>query len=320
MNSLVFEQTGKAEEVLKYKNIKTPKPAKGHILIKMLASPINPNDFMFIERSYRIVPEFPEIAGLEGTGRIFENGGDKNYPVGSLVAFRQKGTWAEYVTVPKENILKLPGNFPLHKAAQISLNPLTAWALLEQTNAKSGDYIILSAGNSSISRLISQFSLKLGVKTIHIVRNKELFNKSTAFGPCEVVEENKLNEFFEKFSRHHTISAFLDAVGGELASSVFTFLSPGAKVIHYGLLGTEKVSYYNSEIIFKNISVHGFGIDFWKQHKSNTKISMIWDEIIEIVSSEDFIMPVKAQFPLSEFETAIRVSKNKKPGKVLFIS
>ena len=79
---------------------------------------------------------------------VADNGGDDDYPINGLVAFRHKNVWSEYVSIPKTKVILLPNNFPVEKAAQLSLNPITAWALLEEINAKENEWIILSAGHS----------------------------------------------------------------------------------------------------------------------------------------------------------------------------
>ena len=74
MKALFFNEKGKAEEVLQCGNIDEPDLLPGELKIKMLASPINPADFMFIEKQYRVQPRFPQIAGFEGPAwlRIME--------------------------------------------------------------------------------------------------------------------------------------------------------------------------------------------------------------------------------------------------------
>lgn len=70
MYSLSFEQKGDASQVLSYKKTDIPTPLQDELTIKVLASPINPADFMFIEKQYRLQPSFPQIAGFEGAGIV----------------------------------------------------------------------------------------------------------------------------------------------------------------------------------------------------------------------------------------------------------
>ena len=55
-----------------------PKPKSGEILIKVLASPINPSDVFFMKGAYDqldIGLQYPTTAGWEGSGIVVQNGG-----------------------------------------------------------------------------------------------------------------------------------------------------------------------------------------------------------------------------------------------------
>lgn len=318
MQAIFFEEKGKAEEVLKLREENIPNLLENEIQIKVKASPINPADFMFIEKQYRIKPEFPQIAGFEGTGIITKNGGDENFPVNSKVAFRHKNAWAEYVNVLKEKIILLPENFPYEKAAQLSLNPLTAWALLEESNAKENDWIILSAGNSTVSKLIIQFAKNRGIKTISIVRNLEQKEELINLGADLVLKSDKAEIQLQELTKTEKVSSFLDAVGGDLASTVIKNMSPNSKIIHYGLYSDQNVTYHNSDVIFNSLMIAGFGIDGWIKNKTRAELNHIWSEIINQVINQDFKMEILGKYSLKEFEKAIAESKSSKSEKVLF--
>ncbi len=321
MKALVFNEKGKAEEVLKFQSINYTTLQHNEVAIKTIASPINPNDFMFIEKQYRLTPSFPQIAGFEGCGFIIENNGDNEFPVGSLVAFRYKNVWAERVNIPKEKLILLPTNFPIDKAAQLSLNPLTAWALLEQSEAKSGEWIILSAGTSAVSKLIIQFAKQKGIKTIVVVRENHQIGKLKLLGANLVITDTNINEiknYIVTNINNEVLKCFFDAVGGELASKIIPCLSANGKVICYGILSNEIVSYHNSTVVFKLINIVGFGIDNWIANQPKEELKTIWEQIIKQLSSDNFKMDVSCRFSLTEFKTAIEKSKTTTNGKVLF--
>jgi NADPH2:quinone reductase len=103
MKALVFREKGKAEDVLRLVEVTLAPPEPNEVVVKTIASAINPNDFMFVEKQYRLMPIFPQIAGFEGCGILVDHNGNHEIPVGSLVSFRHKNVWGEYVHVPKEN-------------------------------------------------------------------------------------------------------------------------------------------------------------------------------------------------------------------------
>src|SRR5258708_13379759 len=152
MSALAFNKTGVPEEGLQVIEKERPIPAAGEVLVKVLASPFNPADTFFIRGTYRFQPTFPdEIAGFEGAGIVESAGKDAAVPIGSLVAFFYRKTWAEYTVVPAAELAVLPGDFPIEKTAQFSLNPFTAWALLDAAQPPAGEWMLLTGPNSSVS-------------------------------------------------------------------------------------------------------------------------------------------------------------------------
>lgn len=319
MYSLSFEQKGDASQVLSYKKTDIPTPLQDELTIKVLASPINPADFMFIEKQYRLQPSFPQIAGFEGAGIVIENGGDNYYPINTLVAFRHKNIWAEYATIPKDKVISLPSNFPLEKAALLSLNPLTAWALIEESKAKRDQWIILTAGGSNISKLIIQFAKRKGIKTLPILRTNNEKERLIQLGATHVLVDNDhlIQEIQEVIQTDET-ACLLDAVGGEITTKIIKTLSPFSQIIHYGLYSKDATSYHNADIIFKNLTIKGFGIDHWLNSKDNTERRILWKEIISLINQPNFKIDIGGKYSLKDYQQAIHESKNNNQGKTLF--
>lgn len=320
MKALLFRQKGAAEEVLEYDNINISDLLPDEVRVKVLASPINPADFMFIEKTYRVKPVYPQIAGFEGMGLIIENGGDDSFPVHSLVAFRHKNVWAEQVNIPKNTIIRLPQNIPIEKGAQLALNPITAWALIEEADARAGEWLILSAGSSAVSKLIIQLAKDKNIKTLAIIRGDTDPTPLLNLGTTAVVYDNAadLEIQIKSITGDNKIAGFLDAVGGELATKVIKVISVNSRIVHYGLFSDQPVMYHNSDIIFKNLVIKGFGIDAWLQSKTAVQLNTVWSELINAVIKSDFKMDVIAKYSLDDYEKAIVKSKSGNGGKVLF--
>ena len=72
--ALAFTVAGKPEDVLRLETRDMPTPGPGQVVVRMLAAPINPADFNFIEGTYGVAPTLPQVAGLEGVGQIERTG------------------------------------------------------------------------------------------------------------------------------------------------------------------------------------------------------------------------------------------------------
>src|SRR5258706_5235247 len=182
MKTLSFNRTGDAKDVLTLIEKEIPVPGDNDVLIKVLVSPIHPADLMFIEGNNPYKRDFPQTAGIEGAGIIQASGKSIPDMEGKLVAFDAWGAWAEYIVVPAASIIILPDEFPVDKAAQFFLNPFTAWGLSETSNLKSGEWMLLSAANSTVSRIAIQLAKLRGIQVIAAVRDLKQADELKALG------------------------------------------------------------------------------------------------------------------------------------------
>jgi NADPH:quinone reductase len=70
MKAIQFEQYGEPAKVLAVQECPLLKPGKGEVRVRILASPINPSDLLFVRGHYAgVQPQFPSPVGFEGLAR-----------------------------------------------------------------------------------------------------------------------------------------------------------------------------------------------------------------------------------------------------------
>src|SRR5262249_6476909 len=104
MKSIVFERFGNPAEVLECRDVPVPTPGPGEVRVRMLASPINPSDLLYVRGEYGQRPSLPTGSGFEGVGVVEEAGPGL---LGRLRVRRRVavlsgigGNWKEHVLVP----------------------------------------------------------------------------------------------------------------------------------------------------------------------------------------------------------------------------
>lgn len=130
---------GKPESIT-VAEVPVPRPGPGEVLVKVYASPINPSDLMFVQGLYGFKKALPAVAGFEGSGVVVESGPGlmARYLKGKHVACAAAdakisgGMWAEYIVTPAQVCVPLRKNVSLEQASSMLVNPLTAWALMEE--------------------------------------------------------------------------------------------------------------------------------------------------------------------------------------------
>ena len=66
MKRVVFQHFGKPAEILHVEESQPLSPGPDEVLIRVIASPINPSDIMFVQNLYGIRPQLPSGAGFGG--------------------------------------------------------------------------------------------------------------------------------------------------------------------------------------------------------------------------------------------------------------
>ncbi|SRR6266849_1519650 len=208
MLRIQFERFGEPTEVLRVVDVSIPRPGINQVLIRMHVRPIHPSDLSIMQGRYGALPALPACPGLEGVGVIAALGeGVQGFHVGQrVVPFNSWGTWQEYVTVDGSRLLLVPDRISDEVAAQLTVNPMSAWIMLTQElQVERGEWLVQTAANSTVGRLVLQLTQFLGVKTINVVRRREQVQELLNAGADEVIcsaDENVV-ERIAQITRQH---------------------------------------------------------------------------------------------------------------------
>src|SRR5258708_12415344 len=82
MKAIRFAQYGEPAKVLTVQECPLPEPGKGEVRVRMLASPVNPSDLLFVRGHYAgVQPHFPAPVGFEGVGMLDALGSQVQCPL-----------------------------------------------------------------------------------------------------------------------------------------------------------------------------------------------------------------------------------------------
>ncbi|KAI0765652.1 GroES-like protein [Trametes elegans] len=116
-----------------------PKPGSQDVLVKILASALNPIDAHLVDppRSRVFIKQFPHVSGADGAGVVVAVGEDvKNRKEGDRVLFQgdyshiSGGAFQQYAVVPSDLTAIIPENITFEQAATIPLTLITTALLL----------------------------------------------------------------------------------------------------------------------------------------------------------------------------------------------
>lgn len=312
---------GKAAEVLRIQDVPASRPGPGEVLLEMLAAVVNPADLNIIEGKYGELPPLPAVIGNEGVGRVVELGpGVEGFAVGDLVLPMRPGTWSEAMVVDAAEAVRLPGGIDVHQAAMLSVNPPSAWGMLEDFVAlQAGEWVVQNAANSAVGRCVIQIARARGLKTLNVVRRPELIEDlRAAGGDVVVLEDVDLRSRAPELCGGVRPRLALNAVGGASALNLANAVADLGVIVTYGAMGRQPLKIPNGLLIFRNLSFQGFWLKRWRAAASREKLVGTLGELAALSISGRLHMPVHRVFPLAELVAAVaEAGAEARSGKVL---
>jgi len=307
MKIIQFEKTGKPADILQVVQKPTPQPAAGEVSIKIIASPINPSDLSFVQGRYGIRPALPSAVGFEGVGIVEAVGEEVRLPVGSRVSFTGIGSWGEYIVVNQKAAIPLPESISDDIAAQLFVNPFTAWAMVEESGVQADEWLMVTACGSAYGKLVIQLCRKKGIKTIGTVRRDDLNGDLKKLGLNEVInaETENLPNRVHEITGGQGVKCVLDSVGGTLAEAAMKCVTQGGKMLVFGLLSQQNPRLDVGLMIFKEITIKGFWLSQWMIEADAQTRTQVAQNVMGWLASGEVELPVEATYGLDEIARAV---------------
>jgi NADPH:quinone reductase-like Zn-dependent oxidoreductase len=302
MKALVFDRTGELEEILKLTELERPSISPTQALINVKARPVNPSDRFFARGVYRKKPAFPQIAGLEGSGTVVECGAEvSGFKPGDHVAFRGLNTWAEYCAVDQQSLIRVDEDIPFELSCQIGLNALSAFALLDELRLRKGDWLVLTAASSSLAGLVMQLATDMGVQVIPLVRDPEAMRKKANVEALPQ-DDPALAEIIQHVTRGAGVNGLLDAVGGKLVTAILPLMAQYGSIIAYGnYSNNEPATVTNGALVYKNLTIKGFGIDHWISCQPPERVRAIYRALIHQIAEGRLLLDPLPVITMADF-------------------
>jgi NADPH:quinone reductase len=171
MRAAWWEKNGPAAEVLTLGEMPTPSPGSGEVLVRVMASGVNPSD---VKSRLGRAPAFPRIIPhSDGAGVIEAVGeGVPAARVGQRVWLwngqwkRAFGTAADYFCAPAAQAVELPENTDFAAGACFGIPALTALHGCLTDGGVSGQAVLVQGGAGAVGHYAIQFARLLGARQV----------------------------------------------------------------------------------------------------------------------------------------------------------
>jgi len=319
-----YQQRGPVpQDVIEAVELQLPAPAAGEVLLKVLASPINPSDVLTLTGEYGMLPPLPAIGGNEGVGRVEALGDDvSNVKVGQTVLLPPgSGTWVSHMLAKASKLVALPDADP-QQLSMLTVNPPTALLLLKNfVDLQPGDWVIQNAANSGVGSYLVQLAKARGLKTVNVVRRDSAVAGVQALGGDVVlVDGPDLYKRVKAATDGALIKLGIDAVGDINTEHLANCLSEGAVLVNYGLMSGKPCQMPSSALIFREIDLRGFWLLKWYQRATPAEQMAVFGELIGLIASGKLKTKIAATYDVSEIKQAVAAAADgERDGKILIV-
>ncbi|MBC8985082.1 NADP-dependent oxidoreductase [Pedobacter sp. N36a] len=284
MKAIQFHSYGDSS-VLQLEEVAKPVPKAHEVLIKVVATTINPFDIKNRAGAMKaFVPiKFPHIPGTDASGMVESIGSAvTRIKVGDLVfATATHGTYAEYVCINEETVSLIPDHVSMNEAAALAVPLNTAYSILVETgHLHPGERVLIHGAAGGVGNIVLQMAKALGAYVIATASGLGLV-RIHDLGADEVIDY-KAQDFSELVEN---LDMIVDLVGGETQLKSYPLVKKGGKLLSI-VMPTDDQLALKHGITAKFISARGDHkkLDFGKRLVESHKIQV---EIAKIMNLSD---------------------------------
>jgi NADPH:quinone reductase-like Zn-dependent oxidoreductase len=231
MKAVVAHQYG-GPEVLKYEDVPVPQPKETEILVRVIASGVNPADPLILKGKYaqEFGTHLPLILGYDMAGVVVKTGAKvTKLKVGDPVYayLLWGGGWAEYcISNEGESAIK-PKSLSFVDASSVPLAALTAWqALIDLGKIQPGQTALIHGGSGGVGSFAIQIAKARGARVIATAStaNQDLLKQLGADVAIDYTKQK-----FEEVAKD--VDLVIDPVGRDTLARSYAVVKKGGIII-----------------------------------------------------------------------------------------
>jgi NADPH:quinone reductase len=317
MQAIIVKQFG-APEMMKLEEISVPQPDANQVLIKVIASGVNPVDTYIRSGTYATVPNLPYTPGKDAAGIVEAVGANiTKFKVGDRVytADSVSGTYAEFVVCKENQVGHLPENVSFEQGAGVFVPYATSYrGLFQKAKAKSGETVLIHGASGGVGIAAVQWAKNAGLTVIGTAgseEGKQLVKEQAADFVFDHSDENYLQQILEA-TDDKGVDIILEMLANVNLVKDFDVLAKYGRIVVIGNRGSLE---FNPRLTMgKDATIYGMALFNF----STEEEAEIHREIFKGLS-EGFLNPIVGKtFPLSEAAQAHHeVVESKAFGKIV---
>ncbi len=294
--------------VVQVKEKLLPQLMDNQALVRVHAAGINYADVIARSGLYPDAPKFPFVPGYEFAGTVEKTQKTTHIkPSDKVLGLTLFGAQAQYIAVKEDQLFPIPNSMSFEQAAAIPVNYLTAYySLFRLGNLRQKESVLIHSCAGGVGTAAVQLALTKNAEIFGTTSSDSKIGyliKQGVHHPINYKKEN-FADAVNKITGGHGVDMVLDPVGGPTFKKNLRLLSPGGRIICYGV--TDLVAGGRKNIfrlLWKYMTIpkiktldliqnnHGlFGLALNRLLKNTKEIKMVIDELFKLYD-EGLIRP-----------------------------
>ncbi|HET8744290.1 MAG TPA: NADPH:quinone oxidoreductase family protein [Ramlibacter sp.] len=217
-------------EALQWKDLPTPQPGAGEVLVEVKAASLNFPDLLIVQNKYQHKPALPFVPGSEFAGTVAAVGaGVAHLQVGQRVAcLAGTGGFGTHTLAPAERCVPLPAGFPFVDAAAFIMTYATSYhALVDRAQLQAGETVLVLGAAGGVGTAAIQIAKAMGARVIAAASSDAKCELCRSIGADATINytqhaaPNAFREQIKVLTDGKGPEVVYDPVGGELAEPAF---------------------------------------------------------------------------------------------------
>ncbi len=306
-----------------WKESQDPDLKKDEVLIRIKASAINRADLLQRGGNYPVPHGASPILGLECAGVVEEVGGQvRNFIKGEEVcALLAGGGYAEKVSVPSGQVLKVPKGFSFEQAAALPEVFATAYFnLYMEANLSVGEKTLIHAGASGVGTAAIQICKAKGNPCFITAGTQEKVSRCMELGAegGTVRNEENFADAVAKWTENNGVQVILDPVGANYLEDNMKSLTLGGRLVMIGLMGGAKATINLGLLMMKRLRIIGSTLRAQPIAKKTEIMNNLNENVWPSLESGDIKPIIDSVIPIEEVDKAHKLMEsNQTFGKVI---